>query len=65
MKKRIWLNGRKRTLLLFLAAVVLLAGIGAAGAFCHDAALLTDFPGRTGCPAWRILSARTGWEGIC
>ena len=43
MKERIQLNGRKRTLLLFLTAAVLLAGIGVAGAFCHDAALLTDF----------------------
>ena len=43
MKERIQLNGRKRTLLLFLTAVVLLAGIGVAGAFCHDAASVTDF----------------------
>ena len=43
MKKRIRINGRKRTLLLFLTAAVLLAGIGVAGAFCHDAASVTDF----------------------
>ena len=43
MKERIQLNGRKRTLLLFLTAVVLLAGIGVGGAFCHDAASVADF----------------------
>ena len=40
MKERIQLNGRKRTLLLFLTAVVLLAGIGVAGAFLATMRLL-------------------------
>src|SRR5699024_3960820 len=43
MKERIRINGRKRTLLLFLTAAVLLVGIGVAGAFCYDAASVTDF----------------------
>lgn len=36
-------NRRKRALLLFAGAALLLAGIGLAGYFCHDPAGVTDF----------------------
>ena len=62
MKKRIRINGRKRTLLLFLTAVVLLAGIGVAGAFCHDAALLTDFSRKDRMPCL-VYPFGTDWMG--
>lgn len=56
------MNRRKRTLLFFCAAALLLAGIGAAGYFCHDAAAVTDFSrkNRMPCPAYPF---GTDWMG--
>ncbi|HJA94061.1 MAG TPA: ABC transporter permease [Candidatus Eisenbergiella merdipullorum] len=55
-------NRRKRTLLLFLAAALLLTGIGMAGYFCHGAAGVTDFSRKNSAPCLEYPFG-TDWMG--
>lgn len=62
MKKRQWLNGRQRTLALFVVALVFLAVITVAGPLVEEEAMVTDFSRKNLAPCFRYPFG-TDWMG--